>query len=69
MKTLLYTTIVTGILILLIAISMIWVEPSSFVTKLFVTLGIILVGEVIAYLVMRDVHEEGTGKDNGTIAR
>ena len=68
MKTLIATSIVTGVLELLLLIYMVWFEPSTSIVKIFITLGILFIGQVIAYLVMRDVQEESSGKDNGTIA-
>ena len=68
MKTLISTSIVTGIALALNVIYMIWSEPEEFVMKIFVTLLVLFVAQVVAYLVMRDIKEESQGKDDGTIA-
>lgn len=69
MNTLFYTSVATSIVATAALIYMIWVEPSAFVTKVFVTLLVLLVVQVVTYLIMHDTKEDGEGKRDGTIAQ
>ena len=70
MQTLIKTSIAPGLAFVVLIIFMIWSESlDEVVLKLLITLGILFVVQVIAYLVMRDLDEESGGKGDGTIAR
>lgn len=69
MKTLIYTAAVTGLLTVGLVVYVVWFDPSLVIGKLLVTLVILFVVQVVAYLVIRDLKDESSGKDDGTIAR
>jgi len=69
MKILIGTSMATGFLIVGAVIYMIWFEAGDILAKLLVTLSILFVVQIIAYLMMRDIQEESSGKEDGTIAR
>ncbi len=69
MQKLIYTSSATGIFVALLLIYMVWFEPSDTLAKLLVTLGILFVAQIVVYLVMRDIQEEASGKEDGTIAK
>lgn len=69
MNTLVYTSIINGIIVAGMIIYMVWFDMSEVAGKVFVTLLIILIMQIISYLVMRDINEERSGKDDGTIAK
>jgi hypothetical protein len=68
MKILISTSVGTGIALILLFIYSIWFETSYLLGKIFLTLGILFVAQIIGYLVLRDINEESTGKEDGTIA-
>ncbi len=69
MKILIRTSMITGFLIVGAVIYMIWFEASDVLAKLLVTLAILFVVQIVGYLMIRDLHEESSGKEDGTIAR
>jgi uncharacterized membrane protein len=69
MQKLIYSSAVTGILCALVLIYMVWFEPSETLAKSLVTLGILFIAQIVVYLVMRDIQEEASGKDDGSIAK
>jgi len=69
MQTLIYTSVTTSVAIGLVAIYGVWFEMTELMVKILITLCILFVGQLVAYLVVRDIKEESHGKDNGTIAQ
>ncbi len=69
MHTLIYSSALTGIVAALTTLYIIWFDGSTVAVKLLVTFVILFILQVVGYLVLRDIKEEGTGKDDGTIAR
>ena len=69
MQKLIRTSIATGILGVIVFLYAIWFDTNETIVKILITLAVLFVVQVVAYLVMRDLHEESSGKDDGTIAR
>jgi hypothetical protein len=71
MKNLIYTSLGTGALMALLVLIELWTSAfdPEILFKLLATLGVAFVGQIVVYLVWRDVNEESQGKKDGTIAR
>jgi hypothetical protein len=67
-KTLFTAAMFTAIIGVVMTLYIVWFGGGEIVAKLFVTNGILFVASSIGYLVIKDVHEEQRGKDDGTIA-
>ncbi len=70
MKTLIYTSVATAVAASLVFIFMVWSPGIDTIGwKLLLTLGVLFIIQAGVYLVIRDVKEEASGKNDGTIAR